>query len=204
MVSTGGGLDMHVQPTEIVGRKGVFRITLLNQMNQPVYVVLAARDNEDGLRFRIEPEDAVIVPAGELAGPITVRVVPKVRTLMGEPHPYEIEFDGQTPWSEDESTPALVQRARFTYVPRYTTRLLPLWLRRAPGWALLLPLVLLIPLLVFAGARTLASPSTRVALTPTPAPPRVVPVVQPPGPRVPAQGRVLSPSIPSIRRLGLG
>ena len=36
MVSTGGGLDMHVQPTEIVGRKGVFRITLLNQMNQPV------------------------------------------------------------------------------------------------------------------------------------------------------------------------
>jgi hypothetical protein len=109
----------------------------------------------------------VIVPAGG-GGPVSVHVVPKVRKTIGDPHPYEIEFRGVQLGAEQETNPLLVRRARFVYVPRYSARYLPVWLRRAPGWALLLPfvlLLLLLLLLVFAGGRTLASPATRAAIT---------------------------------------
>jgi hypothetical protein len=176
-VRASGGVDMDVQPTEAVGRTGIFHITFLNQMSWPVDVALSAHDAENGLRFRIEPENPVVVPATGVAGPVTVRVAPRVQALLGEPHPYEIEFHGLELGSLQQNE----QRARFVYVPRYPARRLPVWLRRAPGRAVLFPLVLLLLLLVVAGGRTVTRPATQPAVTPpAPAPRRSV--VIPPAP----------------------
>src|SRR5207237_4713580 len=87
--------------------------------------------------------------------------------------------------------------ARFVYVPRYTARRLPVWLRRAPRWAVLLALVPLVLLLLVAGGRTLARPVTQPAATP-PAPTRAVARLQPTRPRATVPGVTLSR--PSIRR----
>jgi hypothetical protein len=190
-------LDMDVQPAEAVGRKAVFRITFLNQLTWPVSIALTAHDTENGLRFRIEPETPVVVPGSGVAGPVTVHAVPRVRRLLGKPHPYEIQFHGLEVGSWRRAN----QRARFVYVPRYTARRLPVWLRWAPRWAVLLPLVLLVLLLVFAGGRTLARPTARPAATPTPPPPRVVSSVLPTRPRATVQGVTLSR--PSIGRFTL-
>jgi hypothetical protein len=142
-VRSGGGLDMDVQPVEAVGRQGLFGITFLNQLTWPVCVALTARDHENGLRFRIEPATAVVVPATGVAGPIMVHVAPKVRALLGAPHPYEIQFQATELGDEDKSAARLGRRAHFVYVPRYSARRLPVWLRRGLGWASLFPLALL-------------------------------------------------------------
>jgi hypothetical protein len=158
---------MDVQPREAVGRTGVFHITFLNQMSWPVDMALTAHDAENGLRVHIEPENPVVVPATGVAGPVTVRVAPRVRALLGEPHPYEIEFRSLDLGSLQQNE----LRARFVYVPRYCAGRLPVWLRRAPGRAVLFPLVLLLLLMVVAGGRALTRPATRSAVTPpTPAP----------------------------------
>jgi hypothetical protein len=131
-----------------------------------------------------------------------VHVVPKERKTFGEPHPYEIEFRGVQLGAEQATNPLLVRRARFVYVPRYKARYLPVWLRRAPGWALLPPFVLLLLLLVFAGGRTLAIPAMKTVFTPTP-PTRHLPSTRPRRP----QARVLAQTVfaprPSIRRFAL-
>src|SRR5438105_11227617 len=115
---SGGGLDMVVLPAAVEGRDAVFRIAFLNQSSAPTAVALAARDTEDGLRFRIEPQTPVIVPARAVAVLATAHVAHKVRPLIGPPHPYAIEFRGQQLGRERTSTPDLVGQARFTYVPR--------------------------------------------------------------------------------------
>jgi hypothetical protein len=193
-VST-GGLDMDVQPAEVEGCEATFRITFVNRSHTPTPVRLSASDHEDRLRFRIEPEDTVIVPAGEAADPITVHVAPTKRETRGRPRRHQLEFRGQLLGSEHTVNPSLVGQARFTYVARSAPRRQPAWLRRAPRWAVLLPLVLL---LVFAGGRVLARPATRPAATRPPAPTRSS--AQPTRPRTTratVQGSTLSR--PSIR-----
>jgi hypothetical protein len=176
-LNTADGLTMDVAPAAVEGREACFRITYLNLSHAPVAVALVAHDQDNGLHFSTKPDAPVIVPAGG-GGPVSVHVVPKVRRTIGEPHPYEIEFRGVQLGAEQVSNPFLVRRARFVCVPRYPARYLPVWLRRAPGWALLPPVVLLFLLLVLAGGRTVPIPAMKAALTPTPPPTRVVPVAQ--------------------------
>jgi YVTN family beta-propeller protein len=139
-VGSGAWLDMDVQPAEVEGREAIFRITFVNRSPTPTPVRLAIPDHDDRLRFRVEPEDTVIVPAGGAADPITVHVASKVRETMGRPHPHQLEFRGLLLGSEHTVNPSLVRQARFTYV----ARLRPAWLRGLFGWAALLPLVILV------------------------------------------------------------
>jgi hypothetical protein len=203
-VGTEDGLTMDVAPADVEGRKACFHITYLNLSQAPVAVALVARDHENGLRFSAEPDAPVIVPAGG-GGPVTVHVVPKVRKTIGEPHPYEIEFRGVQLGAEQATHPCVVRRARFVYVPRYTARYLPVWLRRAPRWAVLLPCGLLLLLLAFAGGHTLASPATRTAVTPMRAPTRGASATRPGRgrPQARVMARTVFASLPSIRRFTL-
>jgi hypothetical protein len=192
---------MDVAPPAVDGREARFRITYLNLSDAPVAVALVARDNEDALRFSTKPDTPVIVPAGG-GGPVSVHVVPKERKTFGEPHPYEIEFRGVQLGAEQAPNPLLVRRARFVHVPRYTARYLPVFLRRAPRWALLPPFVLLLLLLVFAGGRSVAIPAMKTVFTPTPHTRHLAST----RPRRP-QARVLAQTVfaprPSIRRFAL-
>jgi hypothetical protein len=189
-------LDMDVQPAEVEGHEATFRITFVNRSPTPIPVQLSASDHEDQLRFRIEPEDTVIVPAGEAADPITVHVAPKGREAMGRPQRHQLEFRGLLLGREHTANSSLVGQAHFTYVPRYAPRWQPASLRWAQRWAVLLPLLLLL-LLVLAGGRILALPATRPAATPAPTPTRAVSSVQPTRPRATVQ--VVTPPRPSIR-----
>jgi YVTN family beta-propeller protein len=139
-VGSGGWLDLDVQPAEVEGREATFRLTFVNRSPTPIPVRLAIRDHEDRLRFRVEPEDTVIVPAGGAADPITVHVAAKGREAMGRAHPHQLEFRGQLLGSEHTINPYLVGQARFTYVAHRR----PAWLRGLSGWAALLPLVVLV------------------------------------------------------------
>jgi hypothetical protein len=185
-----GELDMDVQPAEVQGPEATFRITLVNRSPTPTPVRLSAADQEDRLHFRIEPEDTVIVPAGGVADPITVHVAPKVREMMDRPHGHQLEFRGLLLGGEHTVSPSLVGRAHFTYVAPSQRA----WLRWAPRWAVLLPLLLIV---VLAGGRILARPATRPAATPSPGPTRAVSSVQPTRPRATVLG--VTPSRPSMR-----
>jgi hypothetical protein len=153
------------------------------------------------LRFSTKPDAPVIVPAGG-GGPVSVHVVPKVRTTIGELHPYEIVFRGVQLGAEQATNPFLVRRARFVCVPRYTARSLPVWLRRAPGWALLPPLVLLLLLLVFAGGRTQPIPAMKTAHKATP-PTRHLSATRPRRPQERVMAQTVVVPLPSIRRFTL-
>src|SRR5919199_789231 len=116
-VST-GELDMDVQPTEVEGREATFHITFVNRSSTPTPVRLSTSDHENRLRFRIEPEDTVVVPAGEAADPITVHVAPKGRETMGRPHRYQLEFRGLLLGREHTANSSLVGQAHFTCAAR--------------------------------------------------------------------------------------
>src|SRR5205823_7987806 len=90
-VSTLGEFDMQVQPTEAEGRAATFRLIYRNHSLAPAAIALVAQDSEEGLHFRLEPAEPVIVPAGT-AGSVMVHVVPKVRETIGVPHAYGIIF----------------------------------------------------------------------------------------------------------------
>jgi hypothetical protein len=141
--STGSGVDMSVQPTEVEGRAATFRLTYRNHSPAPAAVALMAQDREEGLRFRCEPAEPVIVSAGS-ARTVMVHVVPKVREVVGGRHAYAIVFRALQVRTVPQSNPDLVCEARFTYVPPISTpasTMLPAWLRRLPAWTLALPLV---------------------------------------------------------------
>jgi hypothetical protein len=90
-VDAGGGLSIDVRPTEVEGRAATFQVTYLNGTNFPAAIALTARDAEDRVRFRIEPEAPVIVPAG---GTSAIMVHAVLRGRRGASHPYEIELRG--------------------------------------------------------------------------------------------------------------
>jgi hypothetical protein len=187
-MSTGSGLDMSVQPTEVEGRAATFQLTYRNHSPVPITVALTAQDGDEGLRFRCEPAEPMIVPAGGVSS-VLVHVVPKVREMVGVPHAYAIVLRALPVWSVRESNADLVREVRFTYVPLIPTpapTMLPAWLRRLPVWTLPLPLVLLFLLLVLAASWTRASSTTQ----PTRPQPRVT-------------SRTLALSRPSIRRFTL-
>jgi hypothetical protein len=187
-MSTGSGLDMSVQPTEVEGRAATFQLTYRNHSPEPITVALTAQDGDEGLRFRCEPAEPMIVPAGGVSS-VLVHVVPKVREMVGVPHAYAIVLRALPVWSVRESNADLVREVRFTYVPLIPTpapTMLPAWLRRLPVWTVPLPLVLLFLLLVLAASWTRASSTTQ----PTRPQPRVT-------------SRTLALSRPSIRRFTL-
>ena len=160
-VGTVGTLDMEVRPSMAQGRSAAFRIMWHNHTNAAITVELEARDTEEGLRYRIEPEGGVEVAAGS-SQTVEVAVRPEHRETIGEPHRYQITFRGLRPGTTDLLDGGLARPAQFTYLPRLRALALPAWLRRLPMWALLL-LLLLAFLLVFlagnrAGPHILASP----------------------------------------------
>ncbi len=171
-----GQLGMELLPPDTEGRTGTFRVTLTNGSNRDETVALRARDNEEGLRFALEPEEPVRVPAGG-ERVIVVRATPKTRETVGEPHPYDIEFKGVVE-GVDESDPMaaalaalLVRQGRYTYHPRFSALTMPRWVRRLPMWALILLLLLLLLLLSLAGnaaAAALGKPGAPHAHTRTP------------------------------------
>ena len=146
----GSGLSMDVRPMEVRGRAATFQVTYLNGTNAPAAIALTVRDAEDRLGFRIEPEAPVVVPAGGTSA-ITVHAV--LRGRRGAPHPYELELRGVNLGAPNEVNPALIRRERVTYAPRHAWQQRPTWIRRTPLWAVLLPLALLVPVLVFAADR---------------------------------------------------
>lgn len=170
-VGTVGQLGMEVRPSTAQGRRAAFRVIWQNRTNAPVTVELDARDTEEGLRYRIDPEGGVDVPAGG-EQTVEVAVKPEHRETIGEPHPYQIAFRGLRPGTADLLEGGLSRQAQFTYVPPLRALALPAWLRRLPMWALLLLLLLAFLLVFLAGNRSgphiLAS--SLPTATPRPAP----------------------------------
>ena len=179
IVDSGSGLDMDVRPAEATGRDATFQIAFLNQGPAPAVVALTARDSDDALCVHIAPPDPVVVPPGATAALATVHVRPKRRRTGDRPQRYAIEFRGRRVESGPLSTPALVARVRFTYVPR--PALLrrpawlrwPAWLRRLPVSTLTLMLTLLLVLLLQAYLAT--QPTAAPTAVPTPVLPTVTP-----------------------------
>ena len=163
-----GQLGMEVRPTRVEGRAATFRLAWQNGANAEAQVELDVRDAEEGLRVRIDPEGAVVVPAGDERH-VEIRVRPERRETIGEPHPYQIEFRALRPGSSDLLEPGMVRQAQFTYLPPIRALALPAWLRRLPIWALLLLLLLLPLLALLAGNRAgphifaSAAPATNAA-----------------------------------------
>lgn len=149
-VNRSGALRLDVTPEEVAGYAGTFRITILNPLAWPVLVTLAACDPEHKLRFRIGPENPVVVPSRRSIGPIMVRAVPKTRVPWGPEQLYHIELRGWEPGREDMVTPDQVRYVRFTYMPPLAVRRRATW----PPWVsraivLLLLLLALLTLSVF-------------------------------------------------------
>ncbi len=149
-----GALTMDVLPYQCEGRAGAFRVVVINTSNAAATIDLTMRDDQEGLRFRPEPEGPLTVPAGGESA-VTVAVVPTARETIGVPHPYQIEFRGirvAEDGGDGAPDPLLMRPAAFTFVPRYTALSLPRWIRRLPTWALRLLALLLLLLLLGTGA----------------------------------------------------
>ena len=141
---------MEVRPRRAAGRQAAFTVKWKNPTNGPVSIELAVRDTEDGVRTFLDPEGPVPVPPGQERS-VQVTVRPRNRETIGPPHPYELEFRGLRPGTEDLQEPGLKRFGQFTYTPPLRTLALPPWLRRLPFWALLALLLLLLALLFLAG-----------------------------------------------------
>lgn len=146
-------LRLDVTPEEVEGYDGAFRITLLNPLAWPVLVTLAAYDRENKLRFRIGPENPVVVPSRRSIGPIMLRARPKRRVPWGPQHLYKIELRAYEPGREELVTPELVRYVRFKYVPLLVRALSqratwPPWVSRAIVLLLLLLALLSLSLFV--------------------------------------------------------
>ena len=85
VVNQVGAVSMTVLPPAALGRTGAFRVTFHNGANAAAAMLLAVRDDQEGLRFYREPPGPVVAPArGEAS--VMVRVVPRVRKLLGAAH----------------------------------------------------------------------------------------------------------------------
>ncbi len=153
----GGGWSMDLAPPTTRGRTGAFRVTLLNQTPRPAAVSVVARDTEDALRIRVDPEGPVIVPPG-CESLVAVDVAPRAHAANRRPYTYEIEVRGVQLGREAEVNPSLIRRARYTYAPSWTPRAL-----------ILAALVVLgLALLALAGVHAMRRATSSVATTPTP------------------------------------
>ncbi len=112
---------MDVRPAIIRGRKASFRVTLLNQTLAPAAISLLARDVEDSLDIRIEPEGPVIVPSG-CESLVTVRVAPRAGAAGTTIHSYLLKLHGVQLGREMDIDPSLLTQARFTYAPSWAPR----------------------------------------------------------------------------------
>jgi len=166
-----GGWSMAVRPANAHGRKGAFRVTLLNQTPTPAAVSLVAHDVEDALDVRIEPEGPVIVPPG-CESLVSVRVALRPGQRGGPGRSYPLEFHGVQLGREGAADPSLLRQARFTYAPRFGGRA-PRWSRRILAVTAVAALAL--ALLAFAGVRALRHAPNTTA-TPTVAPTAAGPV----------------------------
>ncbi len=152
-ISKVGNPAIDLRPLRVEGRRAAFTVKWKNPTNSPYSVLLAVRDAEDGLRTMIDPEGPVPVPPGQERS-VRVSVWPKRGETVGPPHPYDIEFRGLRPGSEDLLEPALKRSSQFIYLPPMRALALPRWLRRLPIWALLALLLFLLALLFLAGRGT--------------------------------------------------
>lgn len=189
-----GMASMETRPLRAEGKRAGFRVIWRNQSNAPINIELAVRDAEDGLQVLLDPEGPVPVPPGEERS-VEATVWPRHKETVGAPHPYELEFLGLRPGSEDLLEPGLKRYGQFTYVPPIRALALPRWLRRLPGWALLALLLLLLALLFLAGrsvghavARSSPpSPTRTIAATAAIQRPTTVPATAIPTPAPPAR-----------------
>ncbi len=121
---------------------------------------------------------------------------------MGGPHPYDLEFLGLRPGTEDLLEPGLKRFGQYTYVPPLRTLALPLWLRRLPIWALLALLLLLLAVLFLGGRKVgnVVADATKpsAALTAGRSPTVAKPIVSP----APARSPSPAPT-PSIGNFGV-
>jgi hypothetical protein len=189
-ITAEGKPGMEVRPLRAEGRTASFRVTWKNPSNVPVNIELAVRDAEDGLRTFINPVGSVPVPPGE-ERTVQVTVRPRRRETVGQPHPYDLEFLGLRPGTEDLLEPGLKRFGQYNYVPPIRALALPLWLRRLPLWALLGLLLLLIAVLFLGGRKVggvvaqSAKPTATLTAIPTATPPK--PTATPDPTAVPTQ-----------------
>jgi hypothetical protein len=160
-VHAADGLSMHLQPTDCAGQSATFEITLLNRSAARVEVPILLRGEDPSFAYRVEPQDPVAVP-GAATQSVTVHVVPAVRTLIGKPHTYELEFRCQPHGAGSDANPPLVRHARFTYVPRFAVPSMSRDMR--PVGLAVLPLLAILLLLVLTFGSHPATPSGRSPL----------------------------------------
>jgi membrane protease YdiL (CAAX protease family) len=113
-----GWLIIEVWPRVVVGHRGTFHVRLVNPSGTPAPVDVEVRDAENTLHIDTGSPDPIVVPARGVAGPITVKVMPKVQGPVGEAHTYPVEFRFRPPLRADTITPEVVAWADFSYVPR--------------------------------------------------------------------------------------
>jgi len=165
-------LYTEVMPAEAEGHTGVFQVNLVNGSAAPAACAVLATDLEERLRFRVEPQGTVLLPPGGRVA-FTVRALPPPREKFDGPRAFEVELRGQDVGALDDTSPFLVRRVRFTYVPSHpgrATRTTPTR-RRLPrlGWLpalILLAAVLLLAAALFLVARATGQPAANHTTTP--------------------------------------
>jgi len=102
-VAAPGRLSLDLAPVEVEGREAVFHATVVNGASAPAAVALLVDDFEAGLRWRVEPEGTVLLPAGERVT-MVARVFPPARVAAGAPVAYDFAIRGQDVGALDDTS----------------------------------------------------------------------------------------------------
>jgi hypothetical protein len=109
---------MELDRAEATGAEATFRATFHNPTAAPAPVALAVDDGGAGLRVRIAPDEALLIPPGERAT-LTVLVRPP-RRAPAAPRAYDLTLRALDARGPDTGAPADLassRRARFMYAP---------------------------------------------------------------------------------------
>jgi len=109
---------MELDRAEATGAEATFRATFYNPTAAPAPVALAVDDGGAGLRVRIAPDEALLIPPGERAT-LTV-LVRRPRRAPAAPRAYDLTLRALDARGPDTGAPADLassRRARFMYAP---------------------------------------------------------------------------------------
>lgn len=184
IVDAGGDVRMELQPTEVVGLRGSFRVTLRNNTERAERVALAVRSDAD-VRIHVDPTGPIVVPGGGTTSALVrVGIDPsRGRRSAVRVRERDIEVRALRTDADPTGDAALVQHAYLTSASRSRGLGLP-WRRAALGAAALA--------LLFAGGvlvtrgTTHAPLSTAAPLLPAVATPGAFPTRHPAFPLAPA------------------
>ncbi|HLB12469.1 MAG TPA: hypothetical protein VJO15_05875 [Dehalococcoidia bacterium] len=108
--------QMDMSPKRVTGRKGAYRLALVNGGNSDLTLELTARDPERACVYNLSPGRPVVPPGTRIMVPLTVR--PRRGGLIGEPRTYDFTVTAQPSGDADS---ARTIAGQLVHTPRFRT-----------------------------------------------------------------------------------